>query len=160
MNKINTDLKLEKENMQRWLQKAAREDFAAKLGAKNWILEPGFCSCELSVKSRHTNLNKVLHGGVIYSIADTGMGGALSASLKKNEVCATVEMKINYLASVTRGIIRQKTRMIHRGRRIAVFVSEIKDGNGRLIALATGTFAIMKQRNQDSRPKTKDKKQK
>lgn len=132
--------------MNRWHRQAVRGDFACKLGARKWVLKPGYSSCELETRSRHTNLNKVIHGGVLYSIADTGMGGALSATLKKDEVCATVEMKINYLASVTRGIIRQETRMVHRGKRFAVFVSEIKDRSGRLIALATGTFAIMKRR--------------
>lgn len=132
--------------MKRWHDQAVKGDFACKLGARKWVLKPGYSSCELIVRGRHTNLNKVLHGGVMYSIADTGMGGALSSTLKKNEVCATVEMKINYLASVTRGIIRQETKMLQRGKRFAVFISEIKDSKGRLVAIATGTFAIMKRR--------------
>lgn len=132
--------------MKRWLAQAVRADFAAKIGAKNWVLKPGFSSCELVVRGRHTNINKVLHGGVLYTIADTGMGGALSCTLNKNEVCATVEMKINYLASVTGGVIKQESRMVHRGKRFAVFVSEVRDSRKRLIAIATGTFAIMKRR--------------
>lgn len=134
------------QSMQRWLTQAMRGDFAAKLGAKNWTIKPGYCSCELAVKDKHLNLNRVLHGGVIYSIADTGMGGALAGTLGKNEICATVEMKINYLAGITGGIIKQETRMVHRGKRFAVFISEVRDENKRLLAIATGTFAIMKRR--------------
>ncbi|MEX2488700.1 MAG: PaaI family thioesterase, partial [Pseudomonadales bacterium] len=38
----------------------------------------GHCKTELVVGEEHMNPNQVVHGAVIYALADTGMGGALT----------------------------------------------------------------------------------
>ena len=35
------------------------------------------CVTELTLEKKHLNPNGVVHGGVLYTLADTGMGGAL-----------------------------------------------------------------------------------
>lgn len=87
------------------------------------------------------NPHRVLHGGVIYSMADTGMGAALYSDLDQGESCTTVEIKIAYFRAVTAGTLICDTKIIHRGRKIATLESEIKN-DGRLIAKAFGTFYI------------------
>jgi thioesterase superfamily protein len=43
---------------------------------------------ELEVEARHLNPDGTLHGGVIYSLADTAMGAALFSRLEPGEQCA------------------------------------------------------------------------
>lgn len=96
---------------------------------------------EIEVGPRHFNPYGVVHGGVIYSLADTSMGAMLSPELAENERTATIEIKINYLAPVREGSIRCQTTIVNRGRRVAVLESEVFNGD-RLVAKALGSFAI------------------
>ena len=108
--------------------------------------EVGYSKCILEVNEQLLNTHKVVHGGVIYSMADTGMGGALYASLNEDEICATVELKINYLKPVRAGILICEKKVIQKSKNIAVFESEIKNDDI-LIAKAMGTFTIFKSKD-------------
>ena len=101
----------------------------------------GRSSCELEVRRELFNPHGVLHGGVLYSMADTGMGGALYSILEENELCTTVEIKIAYFAAVESGRMTCDTRVIERRSRIAILESEIINED-RLVAKALGTFYI------------------
>ena len=103
----------------------------------------GYSQCILEVNEKLLNPHNVLHGGVIYSMADTGMGMALYPYLDEDELCATIEIKIVYFIAVASGVLTCKTKLIHKGKRIAVLESEIK-GDGHLIAKAMGTYSIFK----------------
>lgn len=100
---------------------------------------------QIEITPRHLNPYGTVHGGVIYSLADTSMGGVLAPDLGDNELTATIEIKINYLAAVRDGTIRADTKIIQRGRRVAVIESDVYNGE-RLVAKALGSFAIFEVR--------------
>jgi acyl-CoA thioesterase len=104
----------------------------------------GFCRTEIAITDSHLNPYGTLHGGVVYSLADTGMGGALSTLLEDDERCSTVEIKINYLRSMGSGRLICDTRVLHQGRTIAFLESTVKNQEDSLVATATGTFNIFK----------------
>ncbi len=105
--------------------------------------EDGFTRGVLEVDERLFNPHNVVHGGVIYAMADTGMGGAAYSCLNEDELCATVEIKIVYIAPVSSGRLTCDTRVVHRGKRIAILESEVRNGE-RLVAKATGTYSLFK----------------
>ena len=105
--------------------------------------EKGYTQSVIEVKDKLFNPHGILHGGIIYSMADTSMGGALYPMLAENELCATVEVKINYFKPVTSGSIVCDTKVIHKGKKIAVMESEISN-NGKLVAKAMGTYSIFR----------------
>jgi acyl-CoA thioesterase len=117
--------------------------FGELIGLNFTKCEKGHSQCVLEVNEKLFNPHKVLHGGIVYSMADTGMGGALYPDLGDDELCATIEIKIIYFAAVTSGTLVCDTRVIHRGKRVAILESEIKN-DGRLVAKATGSFSIFK----------------
>ena len=100
-----------------------------------------FCSVDISEKL--LNPQNVVHGGVIYSLADTGMGGALYPTLEKGELCATIEIKICYFSAVRNGAIDCMTKLLHRAKTWAYLESEITN-NGNIVAKATGTYSIFR----------------
>lgn len=102
----------------------------------------GRCRVALEVNTNHMNPHGLLHGAVLYALADTGMGGALTSVLEAGEICSTMEIKINYLRPWRSGTLRCETRIISRGRTAAVLQSDLFDGEERHLAMATGTFAI------------------
>ncbi|TSA15411.1 MAG: PaaI family thioesterase [Betaproteobacteria bacterium] len=99
----------------------------------------------LGVRSGLLNPNGVVHGGVLFTLADTAMGAALYTTLAPGENCATIEIKIHFLRPVTKGKIRCLTRLVHRGSRIAVLESHLSAGRVQ-VAQALGTFTIIMPR--------------
>jgi len=118
------------------------QGFLELIGLEFTRLETGFSRSELEITAALLNPYDTLHGGVIYSLADTGMGGALSTCLGADERCATIEIKINYLKSIRSGRLTCDTRLVHQGKGIAFLESVVKDGKGALLATAMGTFHI------------------
>lgn len=87
------------------------------------------------------NPQHVVHGAVLYALADTGMGAALYPSLNEGELCATIEIKMNYFAPVYDGSLVCSTQVINRGKKVAHLESELKQGD-KLVAKASGNYAI------------------
>ena len=119
--------------------------FGELIGLSFSLCEKGFSRCALQVTDSLLNPHRVLHGGVVYSLADTGMGGALYTDIDEDESCATVQIDIFYLAPVTSGTLTCETKLIHRGKTTAVLESEVKN-DGRLVAKALGTYSVLKAR--------------
>ena len=107
----------------------------------------GTATFGLTLREDHLNPYAVVHGGVVYSLVDTAVGAAVHTRLEPGEACATVEIKINYLAPATAGDLRAEARLVERTRRIAVLEARALVGD-QLIAVATGTFYIQTQRSQ------------
>jgi len=117
--------------------------FGELIGLNFTELRKGFALCSLEVDAKLFNPHRVLHGGVVYSMADTGMGAALYSLLERDELCATIELKINYFKPVKSGTLICTTQVVHKGKKIAVLESEVKNNN-EIVALALGTYSIFK----------------
>lgn len=114
------------------------------LGLRFTRVGDGSSECTLEVNDRLMNPNRVLHGGVVYSMADTGMGAALHSLLDEGEVCATIEIKIVYLKAVTSGILTCESKVLSKEADLAVMESDVRNGS-HLVARALGTFSIFKR---------------
>ena len=105
----------------------------------------GHSRLSLVVAPAHLNPHRVVHGAVLYALADTGMGAALYPSLAEGELCATIEIKMNYFKPVSAGTIRCVTRVVNRGRSVANLESQLYVGET-LVAQANGNYAIFRPR--------------
>lgn len=105
----------------------------------------GFSRLELTVTADHLNPHRVVHGAVIYAMADTGMGAALYPTLAEGESCATIEIKMNYFKPVVAGTLFCLTELVNRGRTIANLESRVYLGK-LLVAQANGNYAIFRPR--------------
>ncbi|MDH3728745.1 MAG: PaaI family thioesterase [Myxococcales bacterium] len=115
--------------------------FADLIGLSFEPAEPGSSRCRVLIRAELLNPHGVVHGAVAYALADTGMGGALYPLLDQGESCATIEIKIVYLASAGEGELLCDTRVVRKGSRVAVLESEIRESD-RLVAKALGTYSI------------------
>ena len=103
----------------------------------------------LVVAEQHLNPHRVAHGAVIYALADTGMGSALYPTLAEGEICATIEIKINYFKPIPAGRLLCKTQIVNRGKTVAnlesrIFLDEV------LVAQANGNYAIFRPRKTEA----------
>lgn len=119
--------------------------FGPHMGMDVYERGDGLSRCRLTVRPELLNPHGVLHGAALYALADQGMGAAVYSRLGEDESCATIEVKIVYIAPVVDGEVDCESRIVNKGRRVAVLESEVRN-NGRLVAKALGTFAIFPAR--------------
>jgi uncharacterized protein (TIGR00369 family) len=117
------------------------QHFSRTIGIVMDSLAGGRCSAHLDVQDRHFNRGGVLHGGVLASVLDTVMGGAVVSTLSENEWTATVQLNVEFMEPVERGRIEAEGQVVRRGRRIAFVDGEAREG-ARRVAKATGIWYV------------------
>jgi acyl-CoA thioesterase len=89
------------------------------------------------------NPNGVVHGAVLFAMADTSMGAATMSILGEGQACASIEVHIRFLRPVASGELIAETEVVRAGRRIVQLDSSISDDTGELVATATGSFVVI-----------------
>ena len=90
--------------------------------------------------------NSLLHGGALMALADTSGGWCAFLNLPEGAAgTATVESKTNFLRGVTGGSVEAISRVLHAGRTFIVIDTDVRDGDGRLVARVTQTQAVLRQ---------------
>ncbi len=117
--------------------------FGKVLGLEVDEAEQGRCLAHIAVNESLFNPHRVVHGGVLFSLADTCMGVALHTLLDEGESCATIELKMNFLKPVTDGLLQCDTRVVRKGRTTSVLESKVENG-GSLVAMALGTYTVFR----------------
>ena len=121
--------------------------FAVLLGIRRGSMEEGRCRFEVTIRPEHMNPHGVVHGGLVYALVDYAMGGAATSRLQPGERCATLEIKINYVAPVLGGEVAAEAWVVARTNRIAVLEARVHADRDQLVALATGSFYIQTPRS-------------
>jgi uncharacterized protein (TIGR00369 family) len=111
------------------------------LGGRLVAAEWGRAVLRLRVHPELLQVHRVVHGGVVATLADTAGGMATYMAVPLGTRVATVEMKINFLEAIERGAVTADARVIRLGRNFAVVDCEVRDSTGRLAGKALMTFA-------------------
>ena len=119
--------------------------FLKLLGAEVTVLKEGYAEAELTVKPQLVNISRTVHGGVIFSLADSTVGAA-SKSYGFGSV--TLEGKMNYLRPISGESqrIRAVAQSVHAGRKTGVYECRVHDGEGNLAALGQYTMFMFPDR--------------
>jgi uncharacterized protein (TIGR00369 family) len=115
------------------------------LGFALKAIEPGRAVFELEADERHHNPMGTLHGGVYCDLADAAMGCACAAMLAEGETFTTVELKINFLRAVRRGVLTAEARVVKAGTTLSFIECDVTDQAGNLVARASSTCMKLRQ---------------
>lgn len=116
--------------------------FVNLVGIEMIQMADGTCIARLPRRDDLTNGNGLVHGGAITTLIDTAFARAIESVLEPGEWCATIEMKVNFLAAGS-GDLTARAAILTRSRRLAAVEASVTDEAGlRLVAKALGTFAI------------------
>jgi uncharacterized protein (TIGR00369 family) len=118
--------------------------FSKHIGAKVEEVEPGRSVISIDVDDVHLNGAGTLHGGVYASLIDNAMGLSVAALVGLRT--ATIGLDVHFLGAVREGRITCSAEVVHRTRRIATVEARVRDGDGNLVAMGTGTFRIFEKR--------------
>jgi uncharacterized protein (TIGR00369 family) len=93
-----------------------------------------------TVPSEYCNSAGNLQGGVMAAFADSLLGGATAAHLPEDQYPALAEMKISIFRPAPAGTkLAGRGYIVKKGKRVLFAEAEITDGDGKLIAKASGT---------------------
>lgn len=115
------------------------------LGMQIETLQDGKGEVKIKVDSRLMHAQKIVHGGLIFTLADTAMSMALLSVLPPGTRFSTIEAKINYLLPVRSGELLAEATIIQQGRSIAVLeatVYNVTNEERKSVARVLGTFNI------------------
>ncbi|MBM3800490.1 MAG: PaaI family thioesterase [Actinobacteria bacterium] len=103
----------------------------------------GTARAEVTIDERHLNPNGVAHGSVVFTLADTSMGAATMSILDDGLPCSTIDTQVRYLRAAGPGRLAVETTIVKPGKRIVHLESRAVDQQGRLVATATGSYAVL-----------------
>ncbi len=116
--------------------------FADLLGVTVRPLGEGACEVSMDARHEHERSGGILHGGVLFSLLDMSMAGAVNTLLAEGETCATASMTIDFMRPAKVGRLVARGRVTRRGRTMAFPSSELVDSAGEVVARASGVWAI------------------
>lgn len=89
----------------------------------------------------------ILHGGALMTLADSLGGVCAFLNLPEGAGTSTIESKTNFMRAVRGGAAHGTTRPLHVGRQTIVLTTEIRDDDGKLVAVVTQTQAVLQARS-------------
>ena len=107
----------------------------------------GTATVEMATEERMANVSGFVHGGMISTLADSAMGRAVRTIKPSVRRAASFDLKLSFIASARIGEnLRAVGKVVHSGRRTCVTECRVEDGRGRLIATASATFMVSRER--------------
>ena len=105
---------------------------------------PRGATARIDLDERHMNPNGVAHGAVLFAMVDTVMGKATMGVVDEGCYCASIEVQLRFLRPGGVGLHDAVATVVKPGRTIVHLSADITGPDGRLVATATGTFAVIR----------------
>jgi len=120
--------------------------FARHLGIRLVALGEGTARLALDARPELLNSWDAVHGGATMTLLDIALAVALRSLDVEKRGAITVELKVNFVGPGT-GTLYADGRCVHRGKTIAFCEGAVHDGSGKLVATASGTFMLRRDRD-------------
>jgi len=127
----------------------ARGGWAEPYGIEVARVGEGHVVLQFEASEKHHQPNGVVQGGVLTAIADAAMGMAGMTVQEVGWANTTIELKINFIRPVIRGLVSAEARVVQAGKTVIFLEAEVKNEDGKLAALATSTVLAFQLPPQD-----------
>jgi uncharacterized protein (TIGR00369 family) len=102
---------------------------------------------DLTTTENMANHSGFVHGGIISALADSAMGRSLRTLKPGVTRAMSIDLKLSFINAAKIGEeLRAAGSVVHAGRRTAVAECRVEGKDGRLVATASGTFAITREK--------------
>jgi len=117
------------------------------LGIREVELDDGAATLEMTPSEDMANHAGFVHGGMISALADSAMGRSLRTLKPGVARAMSFDLKLSFISAGKVGErLRAVGRVVHAGRRTAVTECRVEGPGGRLVATASATFAITREK--------------
>ena len=124
-------------------QLAAAMPFAVALGVRLSSAEPDRVEGTMDWAPERCTTGDALHGGAVMAMADTLGAVCAFLNLPPGAGTSTIESKTNFFRGVRAGTVTAVTRPLHVGRTTIVVQTEVRNEEGKLVAMTTQTQAVL-----------------
>ncbi len=107
---------------------------------------PGRVEIAFEAGPQHLNLQGLVHGGIIATLADTAMGLAVRTVLQPGRRHVTVQLGVEFLSPGRSGRIVAHGRSVKVGSQLGFAEADVTDPNGRLLAKAHSTLSVTSEK--------------
>lgn len=123
----------------------SQSPFIEQLGLELIQRGDGQAETALRVQTPHLRSRGIMHGGVAASLLDSTMGLAAASKAPDGHFTVTVQLSVNFVRPAwLNEELRITAELEHAGQQTAVARGEIRNSEGILVALSTGTFMFVK----------------
>lgn len=120
----------------------AGSPFHAWLGIEVVDAGEGWVRVAIEARDEHINLQQLLHGGVLATLADTAMGLSLRTALEPGRRHVTIVMHVQFLRPGKPGRLEASGKVVRVGRSVGHAEASVVDERGRELARAQGTYSV------------------
>jgi len=107
----------------------------------------GTAIVEMTATDDMANVSGFVHGGIISTLADPAMGRSLRTLKPGVTRAMSFDLKLNFINAAKIGeSLRATGKVVHAGRRTAVTECRVEGKGGRLVATASATFAVTRDK--------------
>jgi uncharacterized protein (TIGR00369 family) len=117
--------------------------FARSIGVELVRATPDEVLGRLAWSAERCTAGGLLHGGAIMALADSLGGVCAFLNLPRGASTSTIESKTNFFRGVRSGTVHATTTPLHVGRTTIVVQTDVRDDEGRRVALVTQTQAVI-----------------
>ncbi len=108
-------------------------------------LADGRATFKMPVRQEYLQGAGAMQGGLIVALGDEAIAHAMMTLLKPDEGLTTVELKSNFLASVSEGELIAEANVFKKGQSLIIGDCLVKDGKGKNICRVSATFLLLKK---------------
>ena len=117
------------------------------LGLKLIEAGDGAATVEMTATQEMANQAGFVHGGMISTLADSAMGRSVHTLTPGVTRAMSFDLKLNFINAAKIGeTLRATGHVIHAGRRTVVTECRIDGRDGRLVATASATFVVTREK--------------
>src|SRR5882672_1515575 len=117
----------------------------ALLGVEILTVSAEAVESRMAVRREVMAPNGYLHAAAVIALADTSCGYGCVASLPEGaRGFTTIELKSNFLGTLTEGVIECEARSVHLGKTTQVWDATVTDGKGKTLALFRCTQMVLR----------------
>jgi acyl-CoA thioesterase len=113
-----------------------QDRYAHYLGVEICQWGEGTARAKLVLKEHHLNSVNTVHGGVVFSLADSAFS---VASNSHGTVAVAIQVCISYFRAVSGGTLYAEAREVSRNPKLATYMIEVTDDSGSLLGVFQGT---------------------
>jgi acyl-CoA thioesterase len=113
----------------------SRDAYAKHSGIELVDVGPGKARARMKIDERHRNSHGTVHGGAIFTLADTAFA---LASNSHNVPAAAINAHITYIKAAREGVICAEAEEFALNHKLATYIVTVTDSTGEKIALFEG----------------------
>ncbi|WP_319763737.1 PaaI family thioesterase [Maridesulfovibrio sp.] len=114
------------------------------MGIRVEEVKDGFARLSMEIRPEFLQGAGNIQGGLSIALSSEAAAHAVMTTLAPGEDMVTVELKNNFLAPASKGMLTAESTVFKRGRTLIIVDSVVRDDQGRMVSRSSATLMVLK----------------